>query len=191
MPPKPRITREMILDAAYAIARERGAEQINARTIAGRLGSSTQPVLYHFDHIEDIRREVYHMADEYQTTYLMQMPQDQNPMIALGLNYIRFAAKEKPLFRFLCQSDSFQEKSITALTETPQLLPMLQIFQKETNLTPVQVKMVFRTLIMLVHGCASLLANNTMEYDEDEIVPMLQMAFTGMVGAMKMEESQE
>ena len=131
------------------------------------------------------------MADEYQAACLMQLPQDQNPMIALGLNYIRFAAEEKPLFRFLCQSDSFQENSITALTETPQLLPMLQVFREQTDLTLVQVKMVFKTLIMLVHGCASLLANNTMEYDEDKIVPMLQMAFMGMMGAMKMEKSQQ
>ncbi|MBQ8201774.1 MAG: TetR/AcrR family transcriptional regulator [Clostridia bacterium] len=191
MPPKPRITREMILAAAYAIAREQGAEQINARTISERLGCSTQPVLYHFDHIEDIRREVYRMADEYQTEYLMQLPQDQNPMTALGLNYIRFAAEEKPLFRLLCQSDSFQGQNLTALTDTPQLLPILQVFQQETELTLAQAKMVFKTLCMLVHGCASLLANNTMEYDEAEIIPMLEMAFNGMIGAMKMEESQQ
>ncbi len=191
MPPKPRITREMILDAAYAIARKQGAEQINARTIAERLECSTQPVLYHFDHIEDIRREVYRMADEYQTACLMQLPEDQNPMIALGLNYIRFAAEEKLLFRFLCQSDSFQAQSITELTDTPQLLPMLQVFQRETNLTLAQVTMVFRTLMMLVHGCASLLANNTMEYEEAEIVPMLETAFMGMTGAMQTEEMQQ
>ena len=74
MPPKPRITREMILNAAYAIAREQGADMINARTIAQRLGCSTQPVLYHFARMEDIRREVYRIADAYQAEYLMQLP---------------------------------------------------------------------------------------------------------------------
>ena len=34
MPPKSRITREMILDAAYIIAREQGIDCVNARTIA-------------------------------------------------------------------------------------------------------------------------------------------------------------
>lgn len=188
MPPKPRITREMILDAAFAIAREQGAEQINARRIAERLGCSTQPVLYCFDHVEDIRREVYRMADEYQTEALMQLPEDQDPMMAIGLNYIRFAVQEKPLFRFLCQSDSFRGQSITTLTESPALRPVLEVLGQETGLTPEQAKMVFKALTMLVHGCASLLANNTMAYDEAEIVPMLDMALTGMIGAMKMEE---
>ena len=46
MPPKAKITREMIVDAAFAIAREAGAETINARTVAERLKCSTQPVLF-------------------------------------------------------------------------------------------------------------------------------------------------
>ena len=189
MPPKTRITREMILDAAYAIAREQGAEQINARAIAQRLGCSTQPVLYHFDHVEDIRREVYRMADAHQSEYIMQLPLDQNPMLAIGLNYIRFAVQEKPLFRFLCQSDSFRGQSIATLTDMPELAPLWEVFQTETGMTPAQAKTLFKTLAMLVHGCASLLANNTMSYDEAEIIPMLDMAFTGMIAAMQTEET--
>lgn len=53
-----------------------------------------------------------------------------------------------------------------------------------------QTRFVFKALSMLVHGCASLLANNSMEYDENEITPMLEAAFIGMVGAMKTEETQ-
>lgn len=191
MPPKPRITREMILEAAYAIAREQGADLINARTISERLGCSTQPVLYHFAHIEDIRREVYRMADAYQSEFLMQLPENLNPMVAIGLNYIRFSATEKPLFRLLFQSDSFSGQSITALINTPELAPVLDIFQQETGLNLEQTKFVFKTLTMLVHGCASMLANNSMEYDEKEIIPMLETAFEGMMTAVKMEEMQK
>lgn len=190
MPPKPRITREMILDAAYAIVRQSGVEAVNARSIAERLGCSTQPVLYHFDHVEDIRREVYRMADEYQTACLMQLPEGVNPMTAIGLNYIRFAAEEKPLFRLLCQSDSFHGQSITELIDAPELDPVLGVFQQEAGLTRAQTKVLFKALFLLVHGYASMLANNTMAYDEAEIVPMLEMAFTGMIGAMKMEGMQ-
>lgn len=191
MPPKPRITRDMILEAAYAIAREQGAEQINARTIAGRLGCSTQPVLYHFDHVEDIRREVYRMADEYHTACLMQLPEDADPMLAIGLNYIRFAARERHLFRMLFQSDSFAGQSITELVGAPELTPVLDILAGEAGIGPEQARTVFRTLMMLVHGSASMLANNTMEYNESEIVPMLEMAFTGMVCAVRMGEEEQ
>lgn len=188
MPPKSRITREMILDAAYAITKEQGIDFVNARTIAQRLGCSTQPVLYHFNCMEDIRREVYRMADSYHSAFLMQLPDDENPMISLGLNCIRFAEQEKPLFRLLFQSNSFAGQNITDLIDTPELLPILKIFQNEAELSLDQAKIVFKTLLMLVHGCASMLANNTMEYNESETIPMLNMAFMGMIGSMKMEE---
>ncbi len=190
MPPKLRITREMILQAAYAIAQEQGIEAVSARSIAERLGCSTQPVLYQFAHVEDIRREVYRMADEYQSAYLMHVGEDQNPMIAMGLNYIRFAVEEKMLFRLLFQSDGFGGRGIAALLEAPELVPVLEVFQQEAGLTLPQVKQVFLALTMMVHGWASMLANNTMAYEEAEIVPMLEMAFDGMIGAVKMEGMQ-
>lgn len=188
MPPKVRITREMILQAAYVIAREQGAEQLSARVIAERLGCSTQPVLYQFGHVEDIRREVYRMADEYQTACLLQPREDMDPMTAIGLNYIRFAAEEKQLFRLLFQSDSFRGQGIALLMDTPELEPVLEVFQQEAELSPMQAKQVFKTLFLLVHGYASMLANNTMEYNEEEIAQVLNTAFSGLMAAVKMEE---
>lgn len=34
MPPKPKITKEMVINAAFEVAREAGGENINARTVA-------------------------------------------------------------------------------------------------------------------------------------------------------------
>ena len=59
MPPRARITREMLIDAGFEIARDDGAENINARAVAGRLACSTQPVMYHFaDLLAGIRSEL-------------------------------------------------------------------------------------------------------------------------------------
>ena len=46
MPPKVKVTKDMVIDAAFEIAREAGAENINARTVAKKLNCSTQPVMY-------------------------------------------------------------------------------------------------------------------------------------------------
>lgn len=189
MPPKPKITREMILDAAWEIARAQGAEYINARTVAARLNCSTQPVLYHFDHIEDIRREICLRADAYHTQCLMAQDGADNPLITMGLNYIRFAVREKPLFRLLFQSDSFRVQSLTELIDQPELVPVLEMFREEAGLTLAQTKTVFRTVFLLVHGYASMLANNAMTCDEAEISSTLETAFNGMVGMMKTEET--
>ena len=52
MPPKAKVTKDMIIDAAFEVARESGVENINARTVAKKLNCSTQPVMYHFETIE-------------------------------------------------------------------------------------------------------------------------------------------
>ena len=56
MPAKAKVTKEMIIDAAFAIAREAGVENINARTVSERLHCSTQPVMYHFATMEELKR---------------------------------------------------------------------------------------------------------------------------------------
>lgn len=53
MPPKVKVTKDMVIDAAFAIAREAGAENINARTVAKKLNCSTQPVMYHLQRLKN------------------------------------------------------------------------------------------------------------------------------------------
>ena len=71
MPPKAKITKEMIVEEAFQIARTQGADKITARSIAQRLKCSTQPVLYYFATVEEIKEAVYQRADAYHTRFLM------------------------------------------------------------------------------------------------------------------------
>ena len=101
MPPKVKVTREMVADAAFEVIRTSGHENLNARTIAEYLGCSTQPVLYSFRTVDEIREAAYEQADHFHTEFISPKETDQNPMLALGLNYVRFGHEEKNLFRFL------------------------------------------------------------------------------------------
>ena len=56
MPPKIRYSRESIIEAAFEVVRADGEEHLNARTVARRLGCSTQPVLYHFADMKELYR---------------------------------------------------------------------------------------------------------------------------------------
>ena len=179
MPPKVRITREMILQAAYAIAREQGAEQINARVIAERLGCSTQPVLYQFGHVEDIRREVYRMADEYQTACLMQPREDTDPMTAIGLNYIRFAAQEPRLFIHL-----FLRPVDVAIHPLSGQEIKNELVAKECAFSGVdeaKAARVYTELSIYAHGFAALFASGHACADMDTVRQMLTDAYRAIV----------
>ena len=113
MPPKPKITKNMVIDAAFEVAREAGGENINARTVAKKLNCSTQPVMYHFATIEELKKAVYAQLDWYHTEYLMKIEEPQKgAMLGIGINYIRFAVEEPNLFRFLFQSGFAVENNL-------------------------------------------------------------------------------
>ena len=127
MPAKAKVTKEMIVDAAFAIAREAGVENINARTVSERLHCSTQPVMYHFATMEELKRTVYAKADLYHSEYLMTMKKPpKGAALGIGMNYIRFAIEEPHLFRFLFQSDYFNGKTLLELIDAEELTPFFQ-----------------------------------------------------------------
>ena len=77
MPPKVKITKKMVEDASIEVIRKHGHENLNARTIAEYLGCSTQPVLYSFKTVDEIREAAYVIADEYHTACIMPKETDE------------------------------------------------------------------------------------------------------------------
>ncbi len=188
MPPRIKITKEMVIDAAFEVAREAGGENINARTVAKKLNCSTQPVMYHFATIEELKKAVYAKLDRYHTEYIMniQKPQD-GAMLGIGLNYIRFAVKEPNLFRFLFQSGFAVENSLLEMINSNELIPVISAMKEAVNLNMEQTKDVFMTLAMFVHGYASIIVNNALEYDEELVKVHLGRAYKGAILAIQEE----
>ncbi|MCM1184822.1 MAG: TetR/AcrR family transcriptional regulator [Roseburia sp.] len=191
MPPKARITKEMVIDAAFEIARTQGAENVNARTVSQKLGCSTQPVMYHFATIEEMKRAAYTKADRFHTEYLMNIRPQENVMLGIGLNYIRFAVEEPNLFRFLFQSGFAVEGSVLRMIDSEELMPVLSAMQKEMKLGETQTKEVFLTLALFVHGYASIIANNSLEFDEALVAIHLERVWRGAVLVLQEEKSDE
>ena len=182
MPPKAKITRDMIVTAAFDIARQTGAENINARTVSQKLNCSTQPVMYHFTTIEELKRAAYEKTDKYHSEYLMNIPKTQeNAMLGMGLNYIRFAIEEPNLFRFLFQSGFVAENNLLEMINSENLTPILSVMQEEMKMNIEQTKEVFITLTLFVHGYASIIANNSLEYDEELVTTHLKRVYAGAI----------
>ncbi|MCM1335865.1 MAG: WHG domain-containing protein [Bacteroides sp.] len=186
--PKAKITREMVVDAAFAVARESGAENVNARTVAKRLSCSTQPVMYHFERIEELKRAVYEKADRFHTEYLMTLDDPgRGILLGIGLNYIRFAIREPYLFRLLFQSGYAVGNSLPEAVESEALSPLLAMMGEAMGTNPAGTKEVFMTLALLAHGYASLVANRALPYDEASVAEELERVYRGAILALKEE----
>ena len=190
MPPKPKITRDMIIDAAIKVIRKTGYESINARTVSGELHCSTQPVMYHFSTIDSLKQAAYAQTDQMHTEYLMDITPDRDPVLGIGLNYIRFAVEEPQLFRFLFQSGYAQESSLLEMIDSEELIPVLAAMQDGTGMSMEKTRQVFLTVALFAHGYASIIANNGLEYDEKLVAGHLEHAWNGAILAAVQEENE-
>ena len=191
MPPKSRITRDMIVKVAAEVVRESGAEALNARTVAQRLRCSTQPIMYHFASMDDLKRAVYSRVDRFHTDYLMRSSGETDPLLEIGLNYIRFAIEAPHWFRFLFQSGYAKESNLLEMIDSEELAPVLFAMQEGLGLDMEKTREVFLTVALFAHGYASIVANNALEFDELLVAIHLKRAFTGAVLAAGQEEDHE
>ena len=192
MPPKARVTEEMIISAAIEVIRQSGYENINARTVSGQLHCSTQPVMYHFLTIDNLKKAAYRQANRLHTQYIMnRTASQQDPILGIGMNYIRFAVEEPQLFRFLFQSGYAEENSLLEMVDSEELIPVLTAMREGAGLSMQKTRNVFITVALFAHGYASIIANNHLEFDERLIAEHLERTWYGAVLAAKQGEGNE
>lgn len=186
MPGKAKVTKEMIIDAAFAVAREEGAENINARTVSQKLGCSTQPVLYYFERIEDVRIAAHKRASEFHINYVTSLNGNyERPMLEMGMRYIQFAVEEKNLFRFLFHSNYYTGGSLSDWLTEDNLGSVFSVLKIQADADSQQAHNIFNQIFLVTHGIASLLANNAMVYDKAYCIKSLSNAYFGAMYLLK------
>ena len=147
--------------------------------------------MYHFSTIDNLKKAVYRRADRLHTEYIMNIPPGRNPILGIGLNYIRFAVEEPQLFRFLFQSGYAEENSLLEMVDSDELVPVLSVMRKGSGLSLEKTREIFVTVSMFAHGYASIIANNHLVFDEKLIAEHLERAWNGAVLAAEQEENNE
>ena len=161
MPKKPTTTKEAVTEGAFMLIREQGHEALTARNLASFLGCSTQPIMYQFPNLDTLKDLVYQKADAFHSAYILA----GGDLLEIGLRYVRFAEEEPLLFKFLFQSGRFSGLSLEDLIQAPEAAGVLSAVSIGEELAPAEAVAFFEPLAALVHGYASLIANNAMKYD--------------------------
>ena len=107
MPPKPKITKDMILNTVLKITREMGFEAVNARSVAGRLECSTRPIFTCYKNMEELKKDFLDFVFEYYSRYAAEYRKAKTikPYLFWPLSYIEFAKEETNLFKLLFIND--------------------------------------------------------------------------------------
>lgn len=179
MPPKFKFTREQIITAALDITRKNGIAGLTARGLASELGSSVKPIFGLFQNMEEVQREVISAANTLYQSYIQRGMESSKypPYKASGIEYIQFAKEEKELFKLLFMRDRTGEKIEENREE---VRPILNIIMKNLGLNEDEAFLFHLELWLYVHGIATMVATNYLDWDMDFVSEALTDAYEGL-----------
>lgn len=182
MPTQIRISKNMILDAAFEIVRQDGLEKLSNRELANKLKCSIRPIYYQFENVEEMQKELYMKIEQYFYNFILDNMVEEIPKYKqVGINYIKFAKKEKKLFQTLFMSntgltpDAFVGKSGEDYREIEKLIKL------SANLKEEDIKDFHTKMWIFCHGIATLVANDTIKLTDNQIQDLLSYEFQALM----------
>lgn len=175
MPPKVKTTKEMVLQAAFEVARAEGIEAVNVKSVAHQIGCSTQPVMYNFATMEELKLAVFDKAFAYMREKVIFPKGEKNPypMREVGLDYISFARTEPHLFRLLFQSEYADKCPVDELGVDLGFQPVIESFAKLLNTTVEEARQEWLIRYFMVHGIASRIVNQKIDYSDEQLLEFM------------------
>ncbi len=178
MPPKVKVTKEEIINAALALVRENGTDAINARSIAASLACSTQPIFSNFATMEELQKDVILAAYNLYLAFIEREVKSGSypPYKAFGMAYIRFAKEEKELFKLLFMRDRTNEDIATS----PDFEESVQMIMQANKVSQETACLIHLEMWTCVHGIGTILATSFMPLDWELISNMLTDVYQGI-----------
>ena len=179
MPPRIKITKEEIVSTAFESVRKNGVQALNARSLATALNCSTQPVFSNFTTMNELREAVIAKAEEKYREYTeSEIKSGIYPQYkAMGMAYIRFAKEEKELFKLLYMRDRTEE---VIPKETEFGKQVVHTVHTATGLEGDSTELFHLEMWAFVHGIATMLATDYLNFEMDFISKIVTDAYRGL-----------
>ncbi len=183
------ISKEMILEAALKMLIRDGYASVNIKTIAAEIGCSTQPIAWHFENMEGLRRELALYAREYSRKKgASEYGSALDAFEQMGRAYIDMAINEPNLFRFLYLGESPLSRPYVPddLLKSDESRSMAESIAAQTGLSAAQAVLCIRNTVIYSHGLATMIATGVFMADEDEVMAMIKYASESFVSRERM-----
>lgn len=182
MPKNIKISKDMILEAAFEIVRQDGIEKLSNRELANKLKCSIRPIYYQFQNVEEMQKELYLKIEKYFYKFLMDNMVDDIPKYKqIGINYIKFAKKEKKLFQTLFMSEFGLTPNAFISKVGEDYKEIEKLIKISANLKDDDIKEFHTKMWIFCHGIATLVANNTICLTDKQIEELLSYEFQALM----------
>lgn len=182
LPTTTKITKEMILNTAFEIAREKGFEKISNRELAKKMNCSIRPIYYQFKNVEELNKELYKKIERYFYEFLIDnMIKDVPLYKQIGINYIKFAIAENNLFKFLFMTEIKDEPSAFITTDKKGFEEVVKAIKISTKLSDKDIKSFHIKMWIFAHGIATLSATKSVKFTDEQIQDLLSQEFQALM----------
>ncbi len=172
----------MVLNAAFDMTRESGFENVTARKLAERLGSSTQPIFRAYENMEMLKEDLfYKSADMFSDYMLGKIEQGKPAYLSMGMAYIELAGNEKHLFKLIADIEEYDMEDVHEFLQQGDCEELLEKLPKTDKLSAEKKKEIFRMVWMFTHGVATLVTSKRVNMTTGEIEEMIRKAYEGFV----------
>ncbi len=193
MPPKAKFTKAQITEAAFGILREEGMENLTARALGAKLGSSACPIFTAFANMEEVQQSAIAAAKALYKEYVEKGLSETSAFKGVGMQYIQFAVHEPKLFRRLFMTEQ------TTVPDFDRVLPLIDQSYAEIlasitenyGVTNTAAQRLYSHLWIYTHGIASLCATKMCRFTEEEISDFLTEVFVSLLKKCKEEQNHD
>ena len=182
MPTKIKISKDMILDAAFEIVRKDGIDKLSNRELANKLKCSIRPIYYQFENVEEMQKELYLKIEQYFYKFILDNMVKEIPKYKqVGINYIKFAKKEKKLFQTLFMSDTGLTPDAFVAKDGDDYKEIEKLIKISADLKEEDIKDFHTKMWIFCHGIATLVANDTIKLTDNQIQDLLSCEFQALM----------
>lgn len=187
MPPKPKFSKEEIVEAALRIVSQKGVEGLTARELGNTLGSSARPIFTVFRNMEELEEEVGRTAllrfEEYAEQPIPGIPLFKQ----VGMKMVLFGVKEPKLYQLLFMRENEEEGSFEELYgklgKTADRC--IRAIQEDYALSEEEARLLFENVWIYTFGVGALCATKVCHFSEQEIGQLLTTEFQAMLRLVK------
>ena len=180
MPARRKIQKEDIIQESVSIVAKEGINALNARKIAKKLGCSTQPLFYIYENMDDLKKDVMNEIVKIFDIEVLKSETGQLEYKDIGINYIRFAKEEPELFKIMFNR-KINEGAFDFIDLTGSAKTILETISKQTGMSNEDAKQFHLRMWLYVNGIASLVAHQTVEFNDEEIAELLKDQYVSML----------
>lgn len=185
--PKQRITKEMIVEAAFEIARKNGQDSVLVKEIANRLNCSVQPIYSYCNSMDGLKKDltirVRQFVQDYVRNYIAEHGGENGDDFfrAMGHAYVDLAEKEPHIFRMFVLHEREGIDSLKTLYEAECHPDTAQKIAEHLHIGISKARLLHRNMMIYNVGIGTILATADPGIPTGEIYEQLEIAYQAFV----------